>query len=218
MPLPRLTVFGMAVGRLAIRENIEPALTSPQGLDVCRQMIDQLAGGAEAVDVPFPLVEGSSQRLMWGVPFLDELDETCRRAFETVAAGWPGHLFSLLDVRRPKNRRLAAGVVMPYDSTEDLFDALEAGTSGERLATGLVIPDQKSAAAHDALGELAQVMLVAALGQSAAQPHSSVKPFTAEELLAAGPSLLLDVQHVDSAEFAGRLISFTGHYSLALLK
>ena len=218
MALSQLTVYGLAAGQPAIREKIDPALTSPQGLDVCREMISQLAGGAEAVDVPFPLVEGSSQRLMWGVPFLDELDEVCRRAFETVMTGWPGHLFSLFDVRQPKNRRLAAGVVMPYDTMNALFDAMQAGDTGERLATGLVIPAEKSAEAHAAFGELAQVMLIAALGQSAAPPHSKVKPFTAEELLAAGPALLLDVQHVDSAEFAGRLISFAGHYSFALLR
>lgn len=218
MTLPRLMVFGLAVGRPAIRENLDPALASPQGLHVCRELIRELGTGTEAVDVPFPLVEGSSQRLTWGVPFLEDLDEACRRAFETVAHGWPGHLFSLHEVRRPRNRRLSEGVVMPYDSLNDVLDLLSSGETGELLATGLVIPGDRSGKAQAAFGELLQVMLTSALLQSRDEPRSSTKPFTAEELLDAAPALLLDVHHVESAEFAGRLISFAGHYSWALLE
>jgi hypothetical protein len=127
MSTQQLTVFGMARGRPAFRNSIDPGLTSPQGLACCQEMLGRLAAGAEAADVPFPLVPDSAQRLTWGVPFLDELDAVCRRAFERVLAGWPGHVFTLQDVRRPRNRRLAAGVIMPYDSQKDFFDLLNAG-------------------------------------------------------------------------------------------
>jgi hypothetical protein len=185
-------------------------------------MIGRLAGGAESADVPFPLVPDTAQRLVWGVPFLDELDDVCRQAYERVTRGWPGHVFTLLDVRRPRNRRLAEGVIMPYDSLEDVLDVIGSGGSGERLATGLVIPDDESAEAHDAFGQLCEIMLVAALAQSVSESLESeagtVAPFTSHDIVAARPALLLAVQSVQaSQEFAGRLISFAGHYALALL-
>jgi hypothetical protein len=219
-----MTVFGMAHGYPLFRHTIDPGLTSPQGLDTCRDLIARLAGGADSADVPFPLVPDSAQRLVWGVPFLDELDDVCRRAYEQVLDGWPGHLFTLFDVRQPRNRRLAHGEFFPGDKIEDLVDPMNAGRTGERLATGLVIPDDASAEAHDAFGELTQIMLTAALSQRLAEPlrrdAPSVDRFTSHDLLAAKPALLLDVQSVgakEEEEFAGRLISFAGHYSLALL-
>jgi hypothetical protein len=221
MSTHQLTVFGMARGRPAFRNDIDSDLTSPQGLACCRDMIGRLAEGAESADVPFPLVPDSAQRLVWGVPFLDEFDDVCRSAFERVLSGWPGHVFTFLDVKRPRNRRLAAGVVMPYDSLEDVLDLMSAGRSSERLATGLVIPDDDSAEAHDAFGELAQIMLTAALAQRLSEPLGrdlpTAEPFTAHDVLEAKPALLLDAQAAASAEFAGRLISFAGHYALALL-
>jgi hypothetical protein len=221
MTTNNLTIFGMVHGHPAFRNTIDPAQTSPQGLACCHDMIGQLATGAEAADVPFPLVPDSAQRLVWGVPFLDDLDEVCRGAFERVLTGWPGHVFSLMDVRQPRNRRLAAGVFMPHDSLEDLFEVMNAGKTGELLATGLLVPEDDSAEAHDAFGELAQVMLVAALSQrmlaGLEQGEGALEPFTPHDLLDARPALLLNALVADSQEFAGRLISFAGHYALALL-
>ncbi len=217
----RLTVFGMGRGRPAFRHTVDPGLVSPRGLQCSRDLITQLAGGAQFANVPFPLVPYSAQRLAWGVPFLDELDDVCRRAFEQVMAGWPAYVFTLFDVHRPRNRRLAEGVFMPYDTTDDFLDLMRAGNTGEPLATGLVIPADDSAETHDAFGELTQIMLTAALGQRLMEPLEkdvpTAEPFTAHDILDARPALLLDAQAADSQEFAGRLISFAGHYALALL-
>ena len=221
MSTEALTIFGMVLGHPMFRHQIDPRVLSPRGLESCRELLENLAGGADAVDLPFPLVDDSAQRLKWGVPFRDELDDTCRAAFERVEQGWPGHVFTVFDVRQAANRRLAQGVVMPYDSFNDVLGMMSAGETGERLASGLLIPADESPEAEDAFGELAQVMLTAALMQRTmhpAQGHApKIEPFTAAAILDARPALLLDVERVDSEEFAGRLISFAGHYSMALL-
>lgn len=216
-----LTAFGLAGGHPAFRHTIDRQLTSQPGLECCRELIARLGGGEKTADVPFPLIPDSSQRLTWGVPFLDELDDVCRSAYETVMKGWPGHVFSVQEVRQAPNRHMAQGVVMPYDSTDDFLKMLEMGQTGELLAIGVVIPDDESAEAHDAFGELMQIMLTAALaerlrGTPSARPPS-LEPFTAQDIVAAKPALLLQVYQVDSAEFAGRLVSFAGHYAFALL-
>lgn len=189
-----LTHFGLARGRPAFREPIDESRVSPQGLEACRMLVREMWEPPGIVEIPFPLEPGTKQELRIAMPDLCDLDSFSRAVVDRVLKRWRAHFFSVIQI----------------DKRDEVL-----------LATGLVVPDDDSSQAYDAFGELLEMLLVAALAQRIAEPTDAkgpaLEPFTSHEIIDAKPALFLNVQHVTSPEQSGRLLSFAGHYSLALL-